>query len=206
VLVATTVALAVGFRGIDRKETVEAGEFVLKDGQGRSLARLALNAEGLPSLVFYDTTGKRRIQLDAGDVTDLSLFDAEEHFVATLNVTKFGTASFTLDEPDGNRVAVIVSSRPENRAEITLGPAGVPKIWMADWPPETFLQFNGTPRDNLDGEPRALRIASEKDGASRILFRDPGKDRLVIERSAAGKVTLNMTDQQGRPVFKAPNE
>jgi hypothetical protein len=44
-------------------KTVEAERFVLKDGQGKMMAILDLNPDGLPLLALFDKDGKSRAQI-----------------------------------------------------------------------------------------------------------------------------------------------
>jgi hypothetical protein len=82
-------------------KSLEAGRFVLQDGQGRKRAELGLFSER-PSLVFYDEAEKAL--MTAGlepEGAGLALYDAAAQKVAALNCTATGPV-FTLFTPAGS--------------------------------------------------------------------------------------------------------
>jgi hypothetical protein len=89
VALVVAVSLLVMGQASQKKKTVEADEFILKDNGGNVRARLSMNiltgaAPGVPAvaqLVLFDEKGKKRVMLDGGNTwgfSGLSLYDEQE--------------------------------------------------------------------------------------------------------------------------------
>ena len=111
-LIATASLLVMG--QASPKKTVEANEFILRDGSARVRARLSMNAAlASPELLLFDETGKERVKLSAGMgpsgflAGGVSVFDehgrergvlrADDHgaFLSILDLKGFPTASLS---------------------------------------------------------------------------------------------------------------
>lgn len=91
-------------------KTLEAGKFVLQDGQGRRRAELGLFAER-PSLVFYDASDKARISVGLdSEGAGLVLYDDQTRKTASLNSTPAGPV-LTLFQEGAKRLNLSIAGQ-----------------------------------------------------------------------------------------------
>jgi hypothetical protein len=118
------------------KKTVEANEFILKDGNGKVRARLRMGEEGFPpapELVLIDEKGITRVKLYGGYLVNFSginvfdehgrergMFDADENGAALAFINVKGTDD-ALVRAEGINVAGPVTVSDEQGFQATLG-------------------------------------------------------------------------------------
>jgi hypothetical protein len=79
------IASLVGMGQGPAKKTVEANEFILRDGSGNVRARLSVDVPvgaaptytGSPQLVLYDDKGMQGVKLEGGFMPGLTLYDSK---------------------------------------------------------------------------------------------------------------------------------
>ena len=101
--VALILAAAVLLMGqVPSHRTVEANEFVLKDGDGRMRARLYMQAPRMvsPALEFYDLDGVKRVSLDVQySGSGISFYDEEGTQEITLGQTLNSALGLYIGKP-----------------------------------------------------------------------------------------------------------
>ena len=82
---------------------------MLKDKNGRMQARLRSDG-GLPSLIFFDSRAKKRLELNLEDWGPvLRFFGKEGRALVTLESSDLGRARLELDDPGGKRINLLSS-------------------------------------------------------------------------------------------------
>lgn len=105
-----------------RTRTIEAEEFVLKDGTGKDRAVLATVEDGTPFLGFIDKDRRLRVSfgLESTGAPLLSLIDKNNKVRLVLAVKP--------DVPDDLPVLILFNKDQEQRALLTIKPDGVPFV------------------------------------------------------------------------------
>lgn len=128
------------------RSTLEAGEFVLRDDQGRMRAALAIRPDGTPGLGLFDDNGQVRLSCELGPqgAPGIQLHDAIGTLRATVAIRPDETPGLGLFAPDG-RVRASVDLGPDGssginvydhfgalRAAMAIRPDGTPGLGVFD--------------------------------------------------------------------------
>jgi len=109
-------------QALPRSKVVEAEAFILKDGQGKTRARLSLRTGFSPGLELYDKDGNLRAILgtDPDSSSGLLFFDEEQKPRASFGVNVDGPRLWFADKSN------------KTRASINLSPDGSPGLELLD--------------------------------------------------------------------------
>lgn len=165
-LVGAALIVAVGAAARETPPTVEAGEFILRDKEGRARAALTMRPDGTPGLALFDEKETMRLSLDLGA--------KGEHDSDTPGVNVYG-------------------DKGELRAALTMRPDGTPGMAFFDdrRQPRLSLDMSGddTPGVNLYGPGGVLRaaVAIRPDGTPGLgLFDEAGRVVQSVEIDGEG--------------------
>jgi hypothetical protein len=109
-------------QALPRSRVVEAEAFILKDGQGKTRARLSLRNGFSPGLELYDKDGNVRaiLGMDPDSSSGLLFFDEEQKPRASLGLNMDGPRLWFADKSN------------KTRASINLSPDGSPGLELLD--------------------------------------------------------------------------
>lgn len=195
VLVLTTTALLMG-QALPKSQTVEAERVILRDVNGKLRARLAVDTDGRPDLLFYDEAGKlrTRVGIEPKGVVGLVVYDPDEKRRVVFGVGRERATGVSFLDADGKHLVFI---------EVT--PEGYPHLILKG--------KDGTSGAKLDmtseGHPHLAFL--DKDGygavpdASGLFLADKDrKERVRFGLAPDGSPSLVLLDANGKVLFQAP--
>ena len=200
----------VGFQPAGQPGIIEARQFVLKDKDGKVQAKLHTNVDNLPSLSFYDKAGSQRMELYiTEDEVGLHIdsVHADVGSLASLSADHFGTTMLMLHAPDGRRISLVCLPNADDRAEIMLwkdGKQGQDLTITAE-KDELSIELNGEAVAAPGKRAERLVLATDsKEGAAFEIVGKNRKQRLILESDAAGNGSIQLFDENGKPLPKPP--
>ena len=125
-------------------ESVEAGEFVLRDKEGRARAALTIRPDGTPGLAFYDEKKTMRMSLDlgakgenGGDTPGVNIYGEKGELRAAMTIRPDGTPGIGLFDADRTPRLSMDMAADETTGVNIYGPGGVLRAAMAIRPDGT---------------------------------------------------------------------
>ena len=124
-------------------KSVEAGEFVLRDKEGRARAALTIRPDGTPGLAFYDEKATTRMSLDLGadggddDTPGVNIYGREGELRAALTIRPDGTPGLGFFDKGRNPRLSLDMANDESTGVNIYGPGGVLRAAMAIRPDGT---------------------------------------------------------------------
>ncbi|WP_165246593.1 hypothetical protein [Paludisphaera soli] len=179
-IVGTALTVGVGLlvtAGAAMRETpatIEAGEFVLRDPEGKARAALTIRPDGTPGLAFYDAKERMRLSLDlgskeqgGGDTPGVNVYGEEGELRAALTIRPDGTPGLGFFDKDRNPRLSLDMAADDSTGVNIYGPGGTLRAAMA-------IRPDGTPGLGLFDE--AGRVVQSVDiGADGTPRRGPAQ-------------------------------
>jgi hypothetical protein len=173
------------------QRTLELRKLILRDGNGKRRAELAVTEKGRVALAFWDLNGKIRAHVGLGDEDKpfLSLKSADKKTAVLLAVGESGRPYiFAGGRKTGAHVQLsgdtITMYDKDRKCRVGLS---------ADDPLVLLFDKGGKARVALDSSAEGL-----------ILMDEQGKRRAVFSTDSNGKSTITMYDAKGDVIWQAP--
>jgi hypothetical protein len=184
---ALAVGLGLGAARQDDPKVIEAEGFVLKDRDGKVLARLGpyVNAEGTTTratnLTFYGDAGNIRAVFGVGSTLNpfLNMMDSKGEDTLSLAIGARDNPSVSVTSPSGN--ASVSLSAGEGASGLVLRSAaeGLPLhrgALLVTPDGQGFLHFFRPESDGEGGRLERLRVGLRADGTSELVLRGEAPD------------------------------
>lgn len=164
-----TAGAAMDDEAAEGPKSVEAGEFILRDKEGRTRAALTIRPDGTPGLAFYDEKATMRMSLDlgAGDENDddtpgVNIYGHDGELRAAMTIRPDGTPGLGFFDKGRNPRLSLDMANDESTGVNIYGPGGVLRAAMA-------IRPDGTPGLGLfDESGRVVQsVDIGTDGAAR---------------------------------------
>jgi len=125
--------------------TIEAGEFVLRDKDGKARAALTIRPDGTPGLAFYDAKEKMRLSIDLGaaddgidsDTPGVNVYGEEGELRAALTIRPDGTPGLGFFDRNRQPRLSLDMAADESTGVNIYGPGGALRAAMAIRPDGT---------------------------------------------------------------------
>ena len=165
--------VALGAAAIEVPPTVEAGEFILRDKEGRARAALTIRPDGTPGLALYDEKAVMRLSLDLGakaehdsDTPGVNIYGDKGELKAALSIRPDGTPGMAFFDRERHPRLSLDMAADESTGVNLYGPAGTLRAAVAIRPDGTpglglFDEYGRVVQSvdvGEDGNPRRGRV------------------------------------------------
>lgn len=145
-LAGAVLLVLAGAKAASELSTVEAGHFVIRDGEGRMRAALGIRPDGTPGFGLFDEKGTPRLSFDLalGGAPGVNLYDSQGTLKGALAIRPDGTPGLGLFGSQ-NKVGISLEMTPQGapgvnifdgagqvRGALAIRPDGTPGLGIFD--------------------------------------------------------------------------